>query len=159
MATAFRAVESRHHTNMNNSRVTEHSREDVRERRATPQARQRSSSHNKINTSTSSVFERLYNSSLMIDDGSKTKTDRQVKDREKSKENKNPNYQSLVNNGVMIYERNTRLTEENKRKIQRRIEELRIQQESELTFKPEINPISKLMVERVRELSTDETIQ
>lgn len=30
-------------------------------------------------------------------------------------------HNSLVNNGVMIYERNTRLTEENKKKIQKRI--------------------------------------
>jgi hypothetical protein len=91
--------------------LTEHSREDVRQRRATPQVRQRSSSHNNINTYTSSVFERLYNSSSMRHDDLNTKTERQVKDRDKSKENKNPNYQSLINNGMKIYERNTRLIE------------------------------------------------
>ena len=73
MVTSFREQpESSRNNITNTSRITERSKDEMHERRPTPQARQqRSSSNNKVNTSTSSVFDRLYNSSMMRDDASK----------------------------------------------------------------------------------------
>lgn len=107
MASSFREHQpDSRASNINASRITERSRQEAHERRPTPPSKQKSSNH-QVNTSTNSVFERLYNSSVMRDEPAKSEPLHA-----KDKENKNPNvYQSLVNNGVMIYERNTRLTE------------------------------------------------
>lgn len=54
--------------NPNTSRLSDR-QSDLQERRPTPQSRQKS--NNKVNTSTSSVFDRLYNSSLMREEPGK----------------------------------------------------------------------------------------
>ena len=56
-----------------------------------------------------------------------------------------------LNSGVMIYERNRRLGELKRNKIKERILEIQTQQESELTFQPEINPVSKLLAQRLED--------
>lgn len=61
-------------------------------------------------------------------------------------ENVDINRQESLNRGVMLYERNVRMSEESRRRSLQRAEILKTKEEENLTFQPEINPVSELIV-------------
>lgn len=95
----------------------------------------------------SSVFDRLYNQS---------KTHKKPEASEIKIEKSQISYstQSLLNNSqVKLYNKNTRLKEETIRKNEELKAKYEAEKEQEVTYKPKINPVSDLIVSKLREFN------